>query len=233
MTPEELRLRYGDEYPAATTVQGTRMALSGEDRFVREYREEGTQNFHMVSRFMDGSATMTAAELQREWPAWPHRDRIDFCQNCAWLKDQEDFPGMLRFIAVKADPEEWSGIAQSIAVALPSDESFPLLTGALRRMEIEQSANIIQGIALTKPPDVPAFLRDHLEVLWNASDLWKGSKFMNWMAYNTVCCIQHLIETGAPPGDFEDKVRKLAKHPCGNNRSTCRGRMRKYYDWLD
>jgi hypothetical protein len=33
---------------------------------------------------MDGSATITLDELQRDWHKWPEDEKIDFCQSLVW-----------------------------------------------------------------------------------------------------------------------------------------------------
>ena len=49
----------GDEYPAAVTFNGLRMPLVSERRWSRIYAIKEPQTGLCVSRFMDGSATVT------------------------------------------------------------------------------------------------------------------------------------------------------------------------------
>src|ERR1041385_1490146 len=115
MNPYDLKNRFGNEYPAAVVINGVRMSLTRERRFSRTYRSVAPRMGADISRFMDGSAAITAPELQREWPGWTEEQRMDFCGACSWLQEQADFPEMLRFMMQHAGPREWSQIASSVA----------------------------------------------------------------------------------------------------------------------
>ena len=101
---------YGEEYPSAVVMEGTRMVLAIETRFTRTYRvpeaERKTAKCggYIVSRFMDGSASITAEQLRHEWPTWKEWERVDFCQSSSWLYKQIDYPEMLRFIMQHGAP---------------------------------------------------------------------------------------------------------------------------------
>src|SRR5215831_18742191 len=72
----------------------------------------------------------------------------------------------------------------------------------------------------------------HLLRLWAEADLWNDDPFVNWRAFDATCCIGHLLELGAPPADFEDKVRLLAAHQCKGNRASCCTFLQRHYGWL-
>jgi hypothetical protein len=229
---DELKTEFGGEYPAAVVMDGIRIPLSRERRFSRSYDSEELKKGMWVSRFMDESASITAYELQRAWPTWTDDERSDFCGNCGWLEKQSDFPEMLRFIMQHGDPTDWSGIAQSVASQLPSDEAFQLLLKALKGTEIGQCSNVSQALALSKHPNAETTLRHHLQVVWAHGTLWDNDKFVNWVAFDATTCIAHLIELGAPIADFEEQVRKLSLHVCEHNRESCRTFLSKHYSWL-
>lgn len=242
MTPEESKRRYGEEYPAAiVSHQGTRMPLKRERRFSRHYFSEDRNCWHVVSRFMDGSASIQAGELRLLWPGWDEETRIDFCQSCSWLGKQEDFPEMLRLIMRQGEPRYWAGIADSIAVRLPQPEAFDFLAQALRRLARDQfsneqdlnyATNLTQGVALTKHPEAQTVLREHLQRLWAHPALWDDDEFMNFIAYAAICCILHLLELGAPATDFEPQVQRLSQHVCASFRQICANRLGQHYSWL-
>jgi hypothetical protein len=233
-----LEKMYGDEYPAVAVYEGTRMVLAVETRFTRDYRtpeaEMKTAKIGglIVSRFMDGSASITLAELEREWPTWTSGERVDFSQSCSWLHKQADYPDMLRFIATLAEPDDWPAIAVKIASTLPSGEAFVILLRALRATDIGCAANVVQAIAITKHPDAEETLRRHLAAVWEHGAIWEDDDFTNWVAFDATTCIAHLIELGAPPADFDDKVRQMSRHVCAGNRKSCRNYLSKYYSWL-
>jgi len=229
---DELKNVFGDEYPAAVIRDGIRLPLRRERRFSRSYDSEEQKLGSEVSRFMDGSASITASELQGEWHTWGDDERMDFCNSCCWLHEQPDFPEMLRFIMQHAAPGEWSSIAMSVASQLPRDEAFDILLRALRTVEIGKSANIGQAIAITKHPEAEPTLRRHLDAIWAQRALWNDAEFLNWVAFDAMTCIAHVIELGATPSDFEERVRRLAQHPCAHNRDSCRNFLSKHYSWL-
>lgn len=208
------------------------MPMHREGRFSRSYHSHEHKIGSEISRFMDGSASITASELEREWSGWSAEVRRDFCQSSCWLHEQADFPAMLRFIMQHGSSKDWSGIALSVAAQLPQEEAFDALVQALRRTELGHTANISQAIALTKHPDAVTTLRAHLAAVWEHSALWDDDEFINWIGFDATTCIAHLIEAGAPPSDFEGQVRRLSEHVCSQNRQSCRNFLSKYYSWL-
>ena len=209
------------------------MTLRRESRFSRSYYSDEHKTGSEESRFYDGSASITALELEQDWDKWAEDMRMDFCQSCYCLRLQADFPEMLRFVMQHGRPEHWAGISSSVATLLPRDEAFDTLVRALHNAELgHTTANIAQAIAHTKHPDAEMTLRKHLAVLWEHPALWDGADFTNWVAYAATTCIAHLIELGARPSDFTEQVRRLSQHVCSRNRESCRKRLSKHYSWL-
>src|SRR5215471_2338414 len=91
----------GEEYPAAIQVGGTRIALDHETRFKRHYVETTPESEHHidVSRFIDGTASLTLTQLKAEWSTWNEANRIDFCDSILDLVNvgQQDLAEILRF----------------------------------------------------------------------------------------------------------------------------------------
>jgi hypothetical protein len=230
----DLKKLYGDEYPTAVVMDGVRLALHWECRFSRSYQSDDQKLGTIISRFVDGSASITASELQREWPIWTDYMRIDFCQSCGWgsLQEQADFPEMLRFIMQHGEQKQWSGIAMSVASQLPRDEAFDTLVRALRSTELGRSSDISQAIAYTKYPNAEATLRSHLATLWSHPSLWQDDDFRNRIGFEMTACIEFLIDLGAPPSDFIEQVRRLSEHVCLGNRDSCRNFLSRHYSWL-
>lgn len=233
MTLDELKERYGPEYPAIALVDGQPVMLSWESQFTRayEFEQEGQKHQYRISRFMDRSASITLDQLRQEWPAWSSTQRLEFCNASAWLNEQSDFADILRFIMEHGSPSNWSAIALSVAAKLPCDDAYDLLLRALDSVELSRACNFVQALAYTKHPAAQTRLRTHLSALWNHPDLWKDDPFTNQLAYGATVCIEHLIELGAPPTDFNDHIHKLATHPCGGNRESCR-RLAPHYPRL-
>ena len=224
---------FGDEYPAAVTINGVRMPLTSEGRWTRNYHNTEAKTGCRISRFMDGSAKIAFPEFAREWPTWNEQERRDFCSACSWLGKQEDFADMLRHIMQHGGADEWSSIALSVGSRLPQAEAFDLLARALHASDLAHSSNIIQGISVTKHPEAEVVLRAHLAALWSQPSIWDDDSFTNWLAFGAICCIKHLIAVGASPEDFDDQVRALAKHGCAGNRDSCRRFLAKHFPWLN
>ena len=232
MYAKQLKRFYGKEYPAAVVVDRVRLPLQKERRFSRSYYLAKRRMGSEVSRFMDGTASITLTQFQAEWPTWTEGERLDFCENCCWLSGQSDFPDMLRFIVKHGCHDDWSAIALPIASDLPRDEAFKTLLGMLRKAKAGKASNLAQGIAQTKHPKAERTLRKHLQSIWAHKSLWGDDKFINWVAFDATTCIAHLIEIGASPSDFQDQVRQLSQHVCCGNRNSCRNFLSKHYSWL-
>ncbi|HXC52515.1 MAG TPA: hypothetical protein VN634_16660 [Candidatus Limnocylindrales bacterium] len=222
---------YGDEYPQAITIDGVRSTLRWETRWSR-YFEDAAGHGMLIPRFMDGSASVTAREIEAEWPAWSQRERDDFCEACGALTDVEELAGILRYVMRVGGPDEWFAVALDVARILPMDEAFELLAGALLTTGVPMACNITQGIAATKHPDAPGLLSRHLEQLWSQPQIWEHDDFTNWTAFDATMCIEGLLELGASPSDFESRVRQLSEHSCAGNRQSCRTFLTRYYPWL-
>jgi hypothetical protein len=229
MDAEDLRARFGPEYPTALRHDGVRHALQREGLFARHYHADASAV--MVSRFMDGSATINLDQLRREWPRWCADDRRDFCTGCGWLHAQPDFREMLRYLLDHGDASEVNAIAQVVGTHLPSDEAFERLCAALA-VTNTHTANLLQGIAATKHPRAQLTLSVHLDQLWVAPGLWEADAFLNWTAFDALCCIQYLLDLGVAPSSLEERVRQLIAHPCEQNRQSCVSFLRTYYTWL-
>jgi hypothetical protein len=155
---------FGPDYPAFLLDRdGTPIPLHRERRWSRQYRHPTRKLTHLISRFYDGSASISFVELSAEWPHWTVAGRHEFSSNCRWLESRADFVDMLRFLLREGDPNDWSSIALSVARAFSSEEGFALLGGALDSTPIEQSANLLQAISMTRHPSAVARLTEHFE----------------------------------------------------------------------
>ena len=223
---------YGDEYPAVAVFSGARMPLAREGRWSREYEHPETKAVLVISRFQDGSASISLRDLEREWPCWNAWERMEFCQASAWLNKSPEFPDMLRYIMRTGGPDDWSGIAGSVGHSLPSDEAFDLLSNALAATPFGRTANVTQGIAMTKHPDAASLLRVHLDALWREPSLWDDDSFTNWLAFDAITCIEHLLELGASSDELRGRVELLSRHVCKGTRESVHGFLGKHYPWL-
>lgn len=228
---DDLKKIFGDDYPKSVTVLGRHLPLEREGRFSRYYYSEEQRHGAEVSKFEDGSASISLDQLKEGWAHWSKRDKRDFLSASNALFRQADYPEMLRFLMTQDDPDVWSGIAMPVGGCLPQDEAFELLNGALNRVE-SHTANITQGISITRHPKAAASLRGHLDKLWSHPQLWDDDPFTNWPAFDAICCIAHLLDLGVDSADLEPRVRALSKHACAGTRDSCGTFLSKYYPWI-
>jgi ribosomal-protein-alanine N-acetyltransferase len=228
---DELKRRYGGEYPDAVLTLGSRLALKSEKRFTRQYHSEDGKLRMLASRFEDGSATITYRELRMQWPHWSDEDKLEFVSACNGLCGQADYPDIVRFVMKHGDAIHGSGMALQAATFLGQDEAFELLAGMLRKAD-SPTANITQAIATTRHPDAEAVLRKHLVQLWGHPALWEDDPFNNWVAFDATCCIAHLLQLGVEPGELEDKARQVSRHACRGNRDACGTFLGPFYGWI-
>jgi hypothetical protein len=221
--------RHGEEYPAAIIADGLRVPLHRESRFSRSYHSAECNTTYEHSRFTDGSASMTAKELERDWDTWSKNLQIEFCQQLRYLFHQSDYSEMLHFVMQRGEPNHWAIIAMLVADVLPQKEAFDFLVQALQKTEIGRCSNFTQGIAATKHPLAETVLRKHLGLVWAHPALWDDFTFLNWVAADATNCINRLIELGAPPADFIEQAQKLSQHICSRNRDHWQHRLSKHY----
>jgi hypothetical protein len=223
------RPNFGPEYPhAVTKPDGERLPLLREKRWSREFGTE--QSTLIISRFVDGSATISLAELRGEWSQWTRAERLDYAVNSSPLEGMADFPDQLRFVVSNGGPEEWSAVASSIARCLPTDEAFGILTSFLDETPQGSRSNLYQAIERVGHPGSLDVLLEELELLGAHPAIGDDDSFLNWLAYDLTCGIQHALRLGAPPAQFEDAVRRLAIHPCVGNVDAARWRLATTYD---
>lgn len=228
----QLVAMYGSDYPEAVEVNGVRLPLTRESRFLRSYDNKEAKLGTVVSRFMDGTAEISLFELKEAWPQWSRLERYDFTSAAGWLHDHPEFADMMRFVLEEGNQDDFSAVALQVASALPTDEAFQRLSAILQGMPIGKSANIGQAIAHTKHADAPDLLREHLRKTLGDSRLLDPDDFLNWVTYDAICCIEHLLELGLSTSEFEDDVRRINRHPSSKTIDSLRRRLAKWYPWL-
>ena len=178
----------GDEYPEAVTLEGLRMTLVREREFSRVYRTEDRKASLAISRFWDGSASISLSEVEAGWPVWSDSKRLDFSGACDALGGRGDFPDILRFIMRNADVICVSSVASTVAHSLPRDEAFELLTAALRKADGNGTANITKALA-TKHPEAKDLLLARnacgTRVIWDDDPFRTGGPLTSLVASRT------------------------------------------------
>jgi len=228
----------GEEYPAAIVISGIRIPLAYETRFKRHYIQRGpdSEGDIDVSRFVDGSATVTLEQLKEEWSTWTDADRADFCGSLTDLENtgQQDFGEMVRFLLQSAKVDILGPVVLHLPVrqTFPADETFHLLTGVLRRSSLGHTADVIRALGLTQHPEAEATIRRHLRIIVADPSAWTDADYFNRLARDAAYCILSLVRLGASPTDFEEIARRLSEHACKRNREWCRRNFAKHYAWL-
>jgi hypothetical protein len=193
------------------------MKLVRETRWRRDYRQEGMEGIYIDSRFRDGSASITLAELEAEWPAWSSSERLDFAQQFR-RSDSSGHLEILRFMMRHGDTRIWSAIASTVVYWLPHEESAPFVLHAYSVCDPTKAANIVQALAKTGLPEAHKIVRNHLATLWAHPDLLKEDRKINHVACGAVYCLRHLLAMGESPEEFRAKFEVLLNHPCEFNR---------------
>ncbi len=183
------------------------------------------------SRFMDDSATVTLAELQRDWNAWPKHEKVDFAQSfSAWGRIAEREP-ILRFLVAHGDHEtSWPSIAQSVACEFPVVESVPILRRWCESCQVGHGANYYQAIALTGDPEAHVILSACIHRIWTTPGLMDNARFVNSIAFDAVCCLQYLLKLGEDPGQFRTAYAALTSHPCEQIRDRASRWLSEYFE---
>ena len=206
--------RFGPSYPAFLVGRdGARYELAQERRFSRIFRAPEARRLIVISRFVDGSASMSLRELTEAWPTWGRRDRSDFCQNVHGLGQHPEYAGMLELVFTLGDSEARASVAIELVEVLPTDEAYALLDAELSRAPLETYPNLVQALARTRHPNALSDLEKLLETLRPASTL--GTlPFDETRAYATLytlCALARARHGGSET--LEPWVLELARHP--------------------
>lgn len=175
--PKELDHPRYREYPEALWEGEIRFNLLRETRFCRTYSSPDKKRATTISRFMDGSASISAQELKKEWPNWPYPMRSVFCTNCGWLHKQEDYAEIMWHILNDADPDLISASSSKIATCL-KQESYPVLLTYLHQSLPGDGSNLVQALMETGHPAAEPTIRRRLALLWEKS-LFVGNRRMD------------------------------------------------------
>jgi hypothetical protein len=202
--------------------------LIHETRWTRTYAV-GEKSQYVQSRFQDGDATITLAELEREWPTWSLLERIDFCQsycNSARMPERAD---VLRFVVAHGDHICWPAIALSVARELPLEEAMPALRSWCLTCQIGRGANYYQAVAHTGDPQAHELLKRCLGRTWGSDGLLDDGDSLNWTGYDAVCCLQHLLELGEDPEQYRAQYDALNTHTRQNVREYTQRWLARYF----
>ena len=204
--------------------------LTKETRWSRTYSDENGQGHHIVSRFRDGSASITMEELSACWDTWPEGEKLDFCNELGWMKEPL-ISDVLRFVMKKGDETLWQAVALEIAGHLPSNESVPFLMAACENSELGQGANFFGALARTDYPKKREVLQHRLKELVGHSDFGiRGQEYFNRVANEAVNITNDLLELGANPDDLRPVYLQLKDHPHDFVRQITRNFLSKYFE---
>ena len=228
----------GDEYPAAVKLGPARVPLAYETRFKRHYidHKPDVESHFDISRFLDGTASITLPQLQQEWSTWTNADRADFCHSIKDLYNagHPELADILHFLLQHAEVDILGPVVLWLPVmqTFPPDQTLDLLLGVLHRASLGHTADVLRALGLTKHPQAEPTLRRHLAAIVADPAAWADAKFHNQMALDAAYCILSLVKLGAPPADFEEIARRLSEHPCERTRHWCRRNFAQHYAWL-
>lgn len=187
-----------------------------ETRWTRHYSKKPERRLHYIqSRFMDGSTTITLAELERDWAKWSDREKMDFAHSFATWGRVPDREAILRFLVGNGDHRTcWWAIAQSVARELPVDESVPIIRRWCESCEVGQGANYYQAISLTGDSGAHEILKSCFRRIWSTPGLMDDAEFINPIASDAISCIKHTLELNEDAEPYRSAYATLAEHPC-------------------
>lgn len=186
----------------------------------------------VISRFVDGSASMTLRELTREWPTWGRRDRSDFCQNVHGLGQHPEYAGMLELVFTLGDAEARASVAIELVEVMPMNQAYALLETELARAPLETYPNLVQALARTRHPNALPQLEALLETLRPLTSLG-ALPFDETRAFATLytlCALARARHGGT--ATLEPWVLELARHPSATVRSRAAFALRTCYPAL-
>ena len=204
------------------------MQLVKETRWSRQYEMDDLQTKLFESKFADGSATISVADLEQEWGGWSALERADFCQAVT----QARFPHLgdvLRFIMKNGDVASWESVANSIARNLPAEEAVPFLTDMCKTAPIGKGAKFYQALAVSRPAFVRDTLMGCLNRTWADSRLLSEDEVFDWVANDAVCLIEYLVQLGQNPNTLADKYKVLVRHPNNINKQSAISRLGQFF----
>ena len=209
-------------------LDGQNLTLVRETPWLRHYTEGQVGTF-VDSRFRDGSATITLAELKRQWPRWTSAERSDFCL-AFWHGDVPERCDILRFLIENGDSSNHCMLALQIAVHLPAEESVPILIRWCEATTIGQGANFLQALGMTKSDEAAEVLQRRLARTWSRSDLMEEVDFCNWTAYDAICCMEALLRLGADPESLRAQYDQLLAHPFARTRAQAEQHLSEFFN---
>lgn len=207
---------------------GQNLTLVRETPWLRHYAGDQVGTF-VDSRFRDGSATISLAELKRRWPRWTSSERNDFCL-AFWHGDVPERCDILRFLIQNGDSTNHSLLALQIAVHLPAGESVPILARWCKTSAIGEGANFFQALGMTKCEEAADTLQWCLARIWSRSDLMEEADFCNWTAYDAICCTEALLRFGADPESLRSHYDQLLAHPFARTRTQAEQHLSEFFN---
>lgn len=204
------------------------MELVYETRWSRHYKDDDLQLRVCESKFADGSASITADELAKEWSHWDRKDQVDFCQSVIQAKFVH-LPDILRFIMKNGDWETWSAIATSVVRNLPKEEALPFIEEACRVCPVGKGELLFQALAFHRSREVVPTLRECLSRTWSDSRLMSDDAVYDWAAHDATALIEYLSQLGERAPDLREKYQVLVNHPLATNRQNAVHRLTPYF----
>ena len=203
--------------------------LVEETEWTRKFSKQDGSGTYPQSKFLEGEATITAAELAERWPDWTECERHDFCSavSCGNVNDSTE---IFRFLANDTTDLIRSTIALGVAVSLDADEAYPILNQWASDAQIGNRANYHQAIMVTKHPDALETLKSEFDKLCAHPQLMDDSDWYNDIAMDLVWCIQHLLELEQPAAELNPAYSKLKTHPCQKIREQVDHWLAKSFD---
>jgi hypothetical protein len=113
---------------------------------------------------------------------------------------------------------------------LPANEAVAVLKDWCLMSQVGQCANFFQALALTKDAAALDFLRSCFQRVWNSEGIMQNADFQNWIAFDAVCCMKHMLELGEDIGALRSAYDTLKTHPCDGTRDATQRWLSEHFE---
>jgi len=204
-----------------------------ETRWSRLFTDDDGTFKHYESRFRDGTATITLDDLKDLWPNWNPEDRCDFCHALSGAKHVPEIQDILRYLVSQSDRFVRPRIASYVVRYLPLSEAISILKEWCQIGEVGQCACYYSALAKTKDSNTLSFLRICLQRTLSTEGFMAESDFHNWVAFDAVHCVQHMLELGEDSAVLRSVYETLKAHPDAGTRRHVQMFLDKYFQSSD
>jgi hypothetical protein len=180
------------------------------------------------SRFLDGDANITLAELKQSWHSWQKDEKIDFCQSFSSAKVPERLD-IVRFLIANGDHSNWRAIAYVVTRELPSEEYIPILANWCQSCPPGEGTNYYSALASTGDPAAYLVLKSYLERIGQPAVILDENNIS--VASDALECLMLMLGLKPDGEPVRYAYEILKKHPSKVIREGAEQIPKKYFEY--